>query len=79
MPFRMTLTSQSECPIGTGDPDCEDRYMQGVISWDCPAGTRYNYRLETIHQIIDGDRIYTGNSLGQTGLPWQTGTVRCSQ
>lgn len=77
--WRLVNIKFSSCPVGTGDPDCEDREMQGVISWDCPAGTWYNYRLQTIHQIIDGDRIYTGNSLAQTGPVRQTGTVECSR
>ena len=69
----------SSCPSGAGEPRCRQRDMRAVLSWSClPGVTYYNYRLETTHQLVVGDDIYTANTSNQSGESDEEGTVRCT-
>ena len=69
----------SECPIGTGNPDCSPTDMRAYIKWQCFKGvTYYNYRQVTRHRLIVGDDSYTARTAVQTGDWDEPGTVKCT-
>lgn len=75
----MAGEKRSECPSGTGNPDCYADEMIAYIHYDCPADTWYNYKIVTDYYLYDSNAVYEAHNYEQTGEWDEPGNVYCSQ